>query len=290
MSLSRLEQAIQTGILPLEHVRASLGKIGASAAEHLLASDVLPGGGNGFEVIDNAETKAAFERAFELSEKLAGYIDLSTPTPEDMAEAGVDYAYLAGEYERMKAAGLEPHIVLAPHGLGLQKWHTIFTKATADKTIPDNPLRAQSDGDGLWVSEGASANWHAFDRASKGTTTPGQAELPSVTTHNAGGTASWTIRIIPGKQIPDSLNQSYITTVAAGVQHQTVPEMLTDKLTTIMAGGIPSDKSHYSWCDSHGSGAAAPQGFWNFDDGRVSVVWDVVVYRYGGLGSRPPVG
>ena len=246
------------------------------------------------ESITDREIRAAFEKSFELSGKLADYIDLPAPTPEDMAEAGVDYAYLAGEYERMAAEGLEPHIVLAPHGLGLDNWRTIFAKATTDSTIPNNPLGDSGDGAGLYVTSGAAANWHTFDKAASHTTTPGQAELAHATTTTHGGvgdTATWTIRIIPGKQTPDHLNKSYAQTIAEGIQHQTTPEMLTDKLTAIVAGRTPSDKSYYSWCDNHNpEGGSAPRGYWSPDRGRVRVYWSVVGRRSDDLGLRSPLG
>lgn len=265
------------------------------------------GASSGLEVIRTPETRAAFERSFELSGKMAGYIDLPTPSPEDMAESGVNFAYLDEQYERMKAAGEEPHIVLTPHGLGLDNWRTIYAKATADVTIPNNPLQAHNDGHGLCVSDDAVANWHTFDKAPSHTTTPGQTELPSVVTTTSDGTAvTWTIRITPGKQKPDNLNADYngVTKDANGQlvppavppTHQTTPEMLTDKLTAIMAGETPSDKSHYSWCDNGQSsrqvvaGGSAPRGDWFSVGGRVFVDWGDVGFRYGRLGSRSPVG
>ena len=207
----------------------------------------------------------------------------------------------------MDAEGLEPHIVLTPHGLGLDNWRTIFAKATADTTIPNNPLQARQDGNGLWVSDDATANWHTFDKAPRRTTTPGQAELPHITTTLPDGTtATWTIRIIPGTQKPGNLKANYNGGVLDANQqlvlpdtpstHQTVPELLTDKLTTIFAGETPSDKDHVSWCDNGqdnqqaAAGGSAPRGDWNSVRGQVYVSVNDVGYRLDFLGSRPPVG
>jgi hypothetical protein len=53
----------------------------------------------------------------------------------------------------------------------------------------------------------------------------------------------------------------------------------------------PLDEAGWSWL--HGTfdaGARAPSGYWFRDYGQVGVGWREVGYRYGGLGSRSPVG
>ena len=292
----------------LDHLRAantppavetvrSLGDIAAGAVADFNNTDAgreRRRAASSLESITDREIRAAFETSFELSGKLADYIDLPTPTPEDLAEAGVDYAYLAGEYERMEAEGLEPRIVLVPHGLGLDNWRAIFSKATADSTIPNNPLKDPGDGAGLYVWDDAAALWHTFDKAPSHTTAPGQAELAHVTTTTHGGvgdTATWTIRIVPGTQTPHHLKKSYAQTVTEGIQHQTVPEMLTDKLTAIMLGQPPTDTTRWAWCDNGKLGAgSAPGGRWRVGDGQGRVVLADVDFSDDLLGSRSPVG
>ena len=253
------------------------------------------------EEIASPETRASFEQAFTSSERLVGYLGdptINAPTPEDMVERGADISYLADAFEHMKTEGLDPHIVLTPHGLGAERWRKIAAEMTADASIPNNPLQARDDGHGLWISAEAEANWYAFDKAPAATTNPAHpGSLPTFETIAANGdTISWTIRIIPGTSRPDHLGLSYKDAKAQDIAHQTVPEMLTDKLTTIMVGKEPSDtivdgSYYYSWCDNGDpAGAAAPCGRWNPGGGRVRVSWDGVGNRYDDLGSRPPVG
>ena len=292
MSLDRLKQATQSGLLSPEQIRASLGKVGLSPATRLLEADRVPS--TGLEVIAVPERRLAFELAFKFSKKIAGYIDLPAPTPEAMAEAGVDFAYLA------KYPG---NIVLAPHGLGLGNWQAIYIKATADQTIPNNPLKAKKNGHGLYVWDSAKNNWPTFDKAPTVTTTPGRATLPNlIVTAPDGTTVTWTIRIIPGKQTPDHLGADYhgntidpttkkLISPATPPTHQTVPEMLTDKLTTIFAGKAPSDTDTSSWCDNGDLAAgSAPFGDWRSGGGRVVVGWLSLGLSSAFLGSRPSLG
>ena len=296
MSLSRLEAyATQNPDFP-RYVKNSLGAAGMSTAEALWDADRA----GGLEGITNPEFKAATEQAYELAGRMVGYVGISAPTPENMASRGTDHLYLQGEWEQMKVDGLDPHIILAPHGLGLEGehgWKKMYAEAIADTTIPNNPLKQQPDGDGLWVNDNAAANWHAFDKAPEITTTPDAVTLPIYeTTAPDSTTVQWTLRIIPGTPKPQHLDINYKDTVAQGITHQTVSEMLTDKLTAIMQGKEPSDASvgglyYYSWCDNGDpTGAHAPGGLWYRGRGQVNVGWFGVGRRRIYLGSRSPLG
>lgn len=108
--------------------------------------------GFGLECIANPETRQAFMEAFELSRRLVGHLNLSTPTPEQMISTGLNFQYLAEQFERMRQEeGVVPHVVLAPHGLGKENWITIARKMTADTTIPNNPLRVDNSEYGLRI-------------------------------------------------------------------------------------------------------------------------------------------
>ena len=309
----------------LDHLRAAnhapspetlrrLGEAGtATGLSDVLAADIeaydaTPEGkawteaakGAGLERVTNLEIRERIEKSYELTTKMAReYLDLDEiPTPEDMAASGVDHAWLADEYKRMEVEGLQPRFILAPHGLGLGNtdsghgWRRGFSKVRQDISIPNNPLKQQPDGDGLWVNDDAAVNWHVFDKAPEITTMPGAATLPIYeTTAPDGATVQWTLRLIPGAPQPQHLNVSYEEATAQGVAHQAISEMLTDKLTAIMQGEEPSDKDTWAWCDNGDpAGARAPCGCWVRDRGRVLVSWVEVGRRFGNLGSRSPVG
>ena len=109
-------------------------------------------GFGGLEQIDNLEIQHSFEQAFLLSERLVGHAGLSAPTPEQMLSAGINFRYLAEQFERMEQEdGVTPHIVLAPHGLGKETWLDIAKAMTLDKTIQDNPLGIDHKDYGLHI-------------------------------------------------------------------------------------------------------------------------------------------
>jgi hypothetical protein len=302
MSLSRLEAYAAQVPSFADHVKKSLGKVGLSPAEQLRAAEHgnERHAGGGLENVTSPEIRERIETSYELTGKMAReYLGLDEiPTPEDMAASGVDHVWLADEYKRMEIEGLQPRFILAPYGLGLGNtdsghgWRRGFSKARQDTSIPNNPLKQQYDGDGLWINNDAAANWHVFDKAPEITTTPGAATLPIYeTTTPDGVTVQWTLRLIPGTPKPQHLNVSYEEATAQGVTHQAVPEMLTDKLTAIIQGGEPSDKNTWAWCDNGDpAGARAPFGYWRRGSGRVCVNWREVGFRHDLLGSRSPVG
>ena len=138
-------------------------------------------GFNSLDTIPNPETQRAFEKAFTLSERLASYIGLSAPTPEQMASVGVNLQYLAEQFALMEQEeGVAPHVVLAPHGLGKQNWLAIARKMTSDTNIPNNPLQIRKHDHGLHIDlsikDGA---WHSSDQVPTSTTTPALNRLPT---------------------------------------------------------------------------------------------------------------
>ena len=197
------------------------------------------------------------ERAFHLSERLVGYLGFSSPTPEQMADVGVDFHYLAKQFERMKKEeGVAPHVVLAPHGLGKQNWLTIAREMTVDKTIPNNPLKVEKSkhGDryGLWVeSKITDSIWYNLDQVPTSTTTTGLTALPACQYRNGGLDNKWTLRLISGKNQPEYIDMPYGASQqkdGTPLRHQTLAEGLTDKLTTVLDGSMPTDDGYTSWC------------------------------------------
>lgn len=203
--------------------------------------------GFGLECVANPETRQAFMEAFELSRRLVGHLNLSTPTPEQMISTGVNFQYLAEQFERMKQEeGVVPHVVLAPHGLGKENWITIARKMTADTTIPNNPLKVSMNMHGLYFGRkiGVVTDdvWCSSDQPPTSTTTPGLDILPTYQdTDNMN--IKWTLRLISGRNEPHHTPMSYQESQeqTPPIQHQTIAEALTDKFTNILAGSRPTD-------------------------------------------------
>lgn len=203
--------------------------------------------GFGLECIANPETRQAFTEAFELSRRLVGHLNLSTPTPEQMISTGLNFQYLAEQFERMRQEeGVVPHVVLAPHGLGKENWITIARKMTADTTIPNNPLKVSMNMHGLYFGHkiGVVTDdvWCSSDQPPTSTTTPGLDTLPTYQdTDNLN--INWTLRLISGRNESDHPPMSYQESQeqTPPIQHQTIAEALTDKFTNILAGSRPTD-------------------------------------------------
>ena len=203
--------------------------------------------GFGLECIANPETRQAFMKAFELSKRLVGYLDLSAPTSEQMISAGVNFQYLAEQFESMKQQeDTTPHVILAPHGLGKENWITIARKMTADTTIPNNPLKVSMNMHGLYFGHkiGVVTDdvWCSSDQPPTSTTTPGLDILPTYQdTDNLN--IKWTLRLISGRNEPHHTPMSYQESQEQipPIQHQTIAEALTDKFTNILAGSRPTD-------------------------------------------------
>lgn len=203
--------------------------------------------GFGLECIANPETRQAFMKAFELSKRLVGYLNLSTPTPEQMISTGLNFQYLAEQFERMRQEeGVVPHVVLAPHGLGKENWITIARKMTADTTIPNNPLKVSMNMHGLYFGHkiGVVTDdvWCSSDQPPTSTTTPGLDILPTYQdTDNLN--IKWTLRLISGRNEPHHTPMSYQESQeqTPPIQHQTIAEALTDRFTNILAGSRPTD-------------------------------------------------
>lgn len=163
--------------------------------------------GFGLECIANPETRQAFMKAFELSKRLVGYLDLSAPTSEQMISAGVNFQYLAEQFESMKQQeDTTPHVILAPHGLGKENWLTIARKMTADTTIPNNPLKICKNMHGLYfgykIGVVTDDVWHSSDQPPTSTTTPGLDILPTYQDEDSLN-INWTLRLISGRNESD---------------------------------------------------------------------------------------
>lgn len=246
------------------------------------------------EIITNPETQRAFEKAFTLSERLVSYIGLSAPTPEQMVSVGVNLQYLAEQFALMKQEeGVAPHVVLAPHSLGKQNWLAIARKMTSDTNIPNNPLQIREHDHGLHIDlsikDGA---WYSSDQVPTSTTTPALNRLP---THQdkSHPNIKWTLRLLSGRERPNRTFISYQQSQeqTPPIEHQTLAEGLTDKLTAILAGDKPTDENYYSLCQQPNPNATQILSIHsNVYYGLIYISWVKTNYSDREVGIRSPIG
>lgn len=287
-SRARLHEATMPGengrppVISREEIQCSLGKLGLNPAAQLLENLGITSSLEGeLGSVRNIEARQSLEKAFTLSERLVGYLGFSSPTPEQMADVGVDFHYLAEQFERMKKEeGVAPHVVLAPHGLGKQNWLTIAREITTDTNIPNNPLKVR-DGKyrgryGLWVDYKITDSiWYNLDQIPISTTTPGLTALPACQYRNGGLDNKWTLRLLSGKNQPEYIDMAYCASQRQDgipLRHQTLAEGLTDKLTAILDGSLPTDNGYTSWCwQPDARDDNIPTIGWNVGIGEISV-------------------
>jgi len=266
-----------------EDLAAAGADLGALAAATALRNEQsgtinLPPN-EGLEVIANKNIKQAFETAFDTSQQVFDYISMTVPSPEQFHEAGVDFARIADEYEHMENEGLEPQLVVAPHHGSLDTWQDLYTSLTED---PATPLKKQSDGNGLWVSDDVANAWADLDKL------PDDIPLPVVTMDDYSKymDVSWTLRIIPGTNKPTNTNVDHDTNNAV---HPTIAEYLTMQAARFQNAEQPVDGDSWTWLNGTFGSGRAPCGRWGSGRGQVYVLWDDVGNRADGLGSRLPV-
>ena len=258
-------------------------------------------GFGGLEQIDNLEIQHSFEQAFLLSERLVGHAGLSAPTPEQMLSAGVNFRYLAEQFERMEQEdGVTPHIVLAPHGLGKETWLDIAKAMTLDKTIQDNPLGIDHKDYGLHIDNIIDNNtWRYLNQAPTSTTTPGLSTLPTHQIKDGDKTITWTLRLLSGTEEPAHLGMSYEQSQQQSppLEHQTVAEALTDNLLAALRNNTPLiDRHRDSWCwrPANVISNSTPRITWDtpaFTRGHVLALYTLPAgYSGNDTGTRSPVG
>jgi hypothetical protein len=223
----------------------------------------------------------------QATEELFARIGLTTPPINvimSLARAGADPLHLGNEYNRMHQEGHQPELVLSPR-LPSAQWRNVYTSLTADPAIPNNPLKEQDDGHGLYINNEVEAAWDNLDFVPEG-----------VLVIN-----DWTLRLIPGTPKPTQMDIDHAGNYKdgsgqimqfQGVGHPTVNEYLTLQAIRIQSGQSPIDAQTWSWLDGTfgNNGSRAPDGRWNSGRGRVVVGCNGVGFRSGRLGVRVPVG
>lgn len=287
-----LERAREAAGLPPEDIQR-LGGVGidAVAAAAVRETDISHVG-SGLESITNPEQRAAVEQAFERSTRLYERIRLTPPSPEDFAGAGIDFTGLAANYEREQAAGREPEIILAPHGLSPELWQQLFQGLQDDPTV--NTAGDIKDG-GLYISDEIRAAWKDLNTPPGGVTTVErhQPEREPLSLDTLG--RLWTIRVITGTDKPtdtsiDHDGRRNADQPKLDIPHPTITEYLTLQGQSLQDRRTPVDAETYTWLQGTFEGGSwAPYGNWGPGSGRVRLYRLIADYRYDRLGVRPAV-
>jgi hypothetical protein len=247
----------------------------------------------------NPEFHEKLKAAFNLAERRADYVGAISPTPEDFALAGWDSEATSSfqqQYEQMEAAGLKPQVILTMHLPLAPKsaddslnFRTLFTNMTADKTIPNRPLKNRQDdnkgdGPGLWVdsdvyNETVSSQLYQQEiDLIKQTAEQGNGHYVEI------GGIIYTLSIIPGTDRPQDLGTSH---TANQGRHSTPSQLLTQNIDRLLQGEPPVDSQTCTWAyGTFEDGARAVVVDWSPEYGQVYVSWVHVGYSDGSLGAR----
>jgi hypothetical protein len=218
--------------------------------------------------ITNPETQKKFETAKQTYAKLWERINLTSPSLDEFAAAGVNFAKLAQTFEQMEEQmerdSLEPRIViskpmpLAPDGSG-NSWRELYTQLTADSIsdkLPNPRLKScyprNHDDDngndpGLWVNsdiykQSQSILEQEVKRIEAGRT--------NSTIHPVDDSSNspWTIAILPGTTKPQQLDTDHTTNQG---RHVSVSQYLALQAALIQTGESPIDNEvddpYFSW-------------------------------------------
>lgn len=233
--------------------------------------------------------RSAFDAAFRTADLLFGAAGLAVPDADDFALAGLDLTLLGAEWAASRSEGQGPVApltpVIAPHGLGSEWWLARFATLRGNAEIPDNPLRASGDGDGLALAPDVLAGFRAFDTAPAGTRS---GRVPVVPMPGAGTReVEWTLRLVPSGAKPVHVNLNHR---AGGAEHPTLPEMLALQAGRILHGEPPVDQGVFTWlAGTIDEGRIAARAVWDASLGVVRVSCREIGNQGSYLGVRPPV-
>ena len=262
---------------------------------------------DGLEIITNDETRKNFEQSFSNTEALFARINLTSPTPEEFEKAGVDFNYLANEYERMYKEHLVPSLIIAPTlrlaptkndsvNVKNQCWKGLYDNLIIDKTIIASPLKENPDGASIWMSNDVlqdneylfeneldlvtSGNIHYITNEANDKTQSVDAEANTIT---------WTIALIQGTDSPQDINNPYSGFKEAddpiNSKNVTISQYLTYQARSIQSGDNVLDSTSFTWLySSYADSSKALHGEWHPSECRVRLDW-----RFNVIGVRPTI-
>jgi hypothetical protein len=276
--IARVDDAYERALTAQGELAAGVGGV---ALDALIEGDVTAAreqgslAGSGLEAVTSPDTRAAFGETLTHAEQLFGRIGLATPSAEQLAESGVDFAALGAAHEQMERDGLEPRLVLAP-SIRPDEWQQIYGVLEAG-----NVSGGRIKNGGLWINDDIKAAWHDLSQVPE--TVPA-----TVVPDNEGYRTAWTLRVIPGTNRPTETNITHND--PSYPDKPTVHEYLSLQASLLQNGEDPIDDSTYTWLNgTFADGSRAPFGFWDPGDGRVGLDRAGVGNRGDNLGVRLPV-
>lgn len=240
-----------------------------------------PGGalsGIAFAGLSDPAAQIKFESAFTAAVTAAEWISLSVPEPETFESAGVDLDKLA----RAMRADQTLLPVPAPHGLGVAQWQKLFRSAAA---MPGSPLQAVSDEaqtgsatSPLTLSSEVMREFSVLDAVQ-------DTETPVVLATDAHGEKiSWTLRLIPADERPQTLGLSF-----AHGPHLSLPEMLMLQLIRVVNGEPLVDSTCFTWISGVlGGGKLAARHVYDTAECAIRISCRELGNQGPHLGSRTP--
>jgi hypothetical protein len=257
--------------------------VGGVALDALIQDDIATAreqislAGSGLEAITSPLTRMLFSESLKQSEELFAQLNLSTPTTEQLAMSGIDFAGIGAVYEQMLSKGLEPLIVLAP-SIRPDEWQEIYRHLEADTKI--NATGRRRFG-GLHINSSIASSWNELSKMS-------DAVPATVVPDETGYRTKWTLRIIPGTDRPTE----------TGITHNdprfpdkpTVHEYLALQANLLQRGQDPIDGSTHTWLSgTFENESHAPRGTGLSSEGQIELNQGEVDYQYINSGVRLPL-
>ena len=261
---------------------------------------------DGLEIITNDKTRKNFERSFSNTETLFARINLTPPTPEQFEKAGVDFEYLANEYERMYYEHLIPSLVITPTlrlaptkndlvPVTHQCWNGLYDNLIKDKTIVNNLHYKKSGSASIRLGEDVlQNNEHLFKNELNLVTNNNihYVTIEAKPTDTKADTIIWTIALIPSTSFPQELNRPYSDFKNANdpisSEHITISQYLTYQACSLQSGDNILDEASYTWLQSSClDSSKALYGEWV--EGRIHLNYWEVARQSDNMGVRLPV-
>jgi len=273
-------------------VSGNLGTAAANAMRENEAEGITPElHSSGLETISNPETSQNIETAFDLAKNLYERINLEIPTPDDFAEAGVDFKAFALAVEQMEKQDKQPQVIISP-SLSLDQWTKLYDNLTKDSNIKDNPLRSHDRGNGLRRSDSAKNIVNATESNNNPNTIGAITKDTSIHIYTDANDISWTISAIPTMEEPEARGQTYQDILDDPKQGPkvlpTMHEYLSLQASRITNQQPPMNPNTSTWLRDNDGSRALIAG-WGPDDGRVFVGGSSFGGSSVSLGLRPPV-
>jgi len=259
----------------------------------------------------------AVEAATSTQETFAQFLpSVEVPELAELKAAGIDFERLETGFEAYEAAGMEPKLVIAPVNLPLDRWRDMYANLQAwqSATYPEPPqgsvdpiqgrrLKAQSDGNGLYINPTVEPHWDTLNQQAADNT-PGasftgadgivwKAVVVPAASREDGGLAVNTSYDLSTQNLDAQLNALGISADQINPQnaHMPIGTYLTLQAQQFTESDAPLDSNTWTWNAGtfNSSDLQAPASGWLPDGGRVFVGCSGVDYSADGIGARLPV-